>query len=139
MEPDFSLLSSELNLPPGCSLEEFKSAYRRRIAELHPDKSKQGPLSPSDAAALPALISTYDEVNRFYRRYGRMPGAAPRAQPGEPARQGSATPSGFRVAIPRSPSPQENQPAVRTTLRRVLAFVALILLLATWDWLTLRM
>lgn len=136
MKPDFSLLYSELDLPPDCSLEQFQCAYRRRIAELHPDKTGADTSSAEAQAALPALISTYVAVNRFHRRYGRMPGASPRAVAGNGSRRAQPT---SRSRLPISvPAGDESDRPARRTLRIVMLFVALLLLLASWDWLALR-
>lgn len=147
MKPDFSLLYSELDLPPDCSLEEFQCAYRRRIAELHPDKAGIDPPSPEAQAALPALISTYVAVNRFHRRYGRMPGGSPRQSadtrvPDARTLQGNGSPVQFvsRVNLPPGPAPMSDEPerSSRPTIRLVILFIALLVLLASWDWVTLQ-
>lgn len=136
MKPDFSLLYSELHLPPDCSLEEFKRAYRRRIAELHPDRKQGGPPLSEAQAALPALIATYVAVNRFHRRYGRMPGASPRSGAGTGQHPAQPTArSGFPIPVPGDDGTE--RPA-RATWRLVIAFIALLALLASWDWLTFR-
>ena len=76
MKPDLTLLYSELGLKPNCTLAELQLAYRRRISELQPDRT--GRLqSPESTAVLRDLIGLYTTANRFYRRYGRLPGAAP--------------------------------------------------------------
>lgn len=152
MKPDFSLLYSELDLPPDCSLEEFQCAYRRRIAVLHPDKAGIDPPSPEAQAALPALISTYVAVNRFHRRYGRMPGGSPRHVPdtrhftgnhlsgNHLSGNGSApVQPGSRSNLPISaPTGDESEGSSRPTVRLVILFIALLLLLASWDWVTLQ-
>lgn len=144
MKPDFSLLYSELELPPDCSLEQFQSAYRRRIAELHPDRA--GVAAPSQEAqdALPALISTYVAVNRFHRRYGRMPGASPRHIAGAgnelPSRQTTmqmAPRANHSISASTSAS-DESEQSSRPTVKLVVLFLALLLLLASWDWVTLQ-
>jgi hypothetical protein len=133
MKADFSLLYSELHLPPDCSLEEFKCAYRRRIAELHPDRQGSVAPSPEAQATLPALIATYVAVNRFHSRYGRMPGASPRPVAGQGPRAAS---SPSRLPVPVPESDDETQSSGHTG-RLVLVFVAVLLvLLATWDWVT---
>lgn len=133
MKPDFSLLYSELNLPPDCSLEDFKCAYRRRIAELHPDRTGGDPSSPEAQAALPALFSTYVAVTRFHRRYGRMPG-------GLVAVHGSrSVQAASRSSLPISvPAGDESERPARSTVRLVILFIALMVLLATWDWVMFR-
>ena len=147
MKPDFSLLYSELELPPDCSLEQFQSAYRRRIAELHPDKAGHDTRTQEAQDALPALISTYVEVNRFYRRYGRMPGASPRhaASNGPSSRQSTipmaprSTPSiSTSASTPVPPASDESEQSGRPTVKLVILFLALLLLLASWDWVTLQ-
>ena len=147
MKPDFSLLYSELELPPDCSLEHFQCAYRRRIAELHPDKAGHGTRTQEAEDALPALISTYVAVNRFYRRYGRMPGASPRhgARTDPPPRQ-STIPMAPRATHSIStsastsmpPASEESEQSSRPTVKLVILFLALLLLLASWDWVTLQ-
>ena len=153
MKPDFSLLYSELDLPPDCSLEEFQCAYRRRIAELHPDKTGVDPSSPEAQAALPALISTYVAVNRFHRRYGRMPGGSPRQShdtrrdtrpDARPFQGNGASPMQLSSRVNLSSSPQpapmndEPEQTSRPTIRLVILFIALLILLASWDWVTLQ-
>lgn len=141
MEPDFSLLHSELDLPPDCTLEEFNCAYRRRIAELHPDRKGGDPPSSEAQTALPALISTYVAVNRFYRRYGRMPGAASRGSTTAGAGAGT-DPHLLQIAShPHLPATACSDDGVerstRPTWKFVILFIVLLVMLASWDWLTL--
>ncbi|HEU4664105.1 MAG TPA: J domain-containing protein [Dokdonella sp.] len=78
---DFFLLYQQLGLKPGCTPEELKTAYRRRIAELHPDR-RGADADPADAARLQELTAAYGAASAFHRRYGRLPGgthSAPRA------------------------------------------------------------
>lgn len=90
---DFMALYQQLGLAPGCSLDELKTAYRRRVAELHPDRHGA---AATDATALSELTVAYNAASVFHRRYGRLPGAAhpapappqPRAQPAEWASAG---------------------------------------------------
>ncbi len=71
---DFSVLYRELRLTPSASLPDLKLAYRRRVAELHPDRIHD----PDDAALaafeLQRLTRLYDDAMTFERRYGRLPG-----------------------------------------------------------------
>lgn len=143
MEPDLSLMYSELDLPRDCTLEEFKCAYRRRIAELHPDRKGDETASPEAQAALLALIATYVAVNRFHRRHGRMPGASPRASAASRATGGGdsrplsmAPRAGLPVPAPCNDNDTSDR-STRPTWKFVILFVALLVLLASWDWLTL--
>jgi hypothetical protein len=78
---DFFRLYEQLGLKPGCTLEELKVAYRRRVAELHPDR-RGADADPADAVRLQELTAAYNAASAFLRRYGRLPGgthSAPRA------------------------------------------------------------
>src|SRR5262245_52902947 len=74
MKQDFAQLYSELGLRPGCSLVELKRAYRRRVAELHPDRAGMQPPVIERNLALPDLIALYTAAIHFHRQYGRLPG-----------------------------------------------------------------
>ena len=80
MKRDFTQLYSQLGLRPDCTLDEFKRAYRRRIAALHPDKGHTLD-TPETHALLPDLIKLYATATRFHRRHGRLPGARPSLAP----------------------------------------------------------
>jgi len=135
MTPDFPQLYSELDLPADCSLDEFKRAYRRRIAQLHPDRTGTDGGSDAAQAALSELIATYVAVNRFHRRYGRMPGMTPRAVASHPLLSARPVP---RTGLPSIvPSGDGNERSARSSIWLVLLFLALLVLLASWDWLTL--
>lgn len=133
MTPDFSLVYSQLDLPPDCSLEEFRSAYMRRIAELHPDRRGSDPASAEAQATLRELVSTYVAVTRFHRRYGRMPGASPRSS-GNHAYNPMMT--AMRPALQMPVSSGSNDTAEKpskATARLVVIIVVLGLLLAMWE------
>lgn len=139
MEPDFSLMYSDLGLSQDCSLEEFQRAHRRRIAELHPDRKGGEPPSPEAEAELAALIAAHVAVSRFYGRHGRMPGAPPRAGAasggsGDRLRRSAAPRAGLPLSMPAGNEPDRSN---RPTWRLVIVFLALLALLASWDWLTL--
>ncbi len=76
---DFLLLYHELKVTPDCSVDHFKRAYRRRVAELHPDRV-QGKANPAAIARLQTLTRLHDEAMRFHDRHGRLPGASQTAQ-----------------------------------------------------------
>lgn len=146
MKPDFSLVYSQLDLRPDCSLEEFRSAYMRRIAELHPDRSGREPATVEAQATLRELVSTYVAVTRFHRRYGRMPGASPRVSgnhsstsashagasaPGAHNPMMTAMRPALQIAPANDPVPPERHSTV--TLRLIVIIVTLGLLLALWE------
>ena len=132
MKPDLDSIYSELDLQPNCSLEDFQRAYRRRIAELHPDRP--GPTSHENQAALRDLIWVYAMVTRFHRRYGRMPGGYP------PQMRRHAWPGSGQAPDQSQTSHDPDGSDVRrrgATLTLVFLFVALVILLASWSWLTM--
>lgn len=68
---DFGALYQELGVVPDCTPEEFRHAYRRRVARLHPDQGG----SEADAKRLQHVNRLYDDANEFLRAHGRLPGA----------------------------------------------------------------
>lgn len=72
---DFIALYSELGIEPDCSLDGLRMAYRRRVADLHPDRA-----GDSGEDDLKALNLRYAAALEFHRHYGRLPGA-PAAAP----------------------------------------------------------
>lgn len=148
MKPDFSLVYYQLGLRPDCSLEEFRSAYMRRIAELHPDRSGRESGTVEAQAMLRELVSSYAAVNRFHRRHGRMPGATPRVSGNHAATPASAPHGGSPMASAHNPMMTAMRPALQisqtsdpvpperhssVTLRLVVIIVTLGLLLALWE------
>jgi hypothetical protein len=99
---DFLALYQQLGLGPGCRADELKGAYRRRVAELHPDR-RGG--DPAAAERLQELTAAYNAAMRFHRRHGRLPGAAParlRAAAAVPRRHDEAIEparGGLRLAV----------------------------------------
>jgi hypothetical protein len=73
-DTDFLVLYEELGLSPGISdLDAFKQAYRRRVAQLHPDRQAVG---HADTDRLQRLTRLYGAALAFEQRYGRLPAAA---------------------------------------------------------------
>lgn len=139
MKPDLASLYSQLNLRPGCSLEEFQRAYRRRIAELHPDRPGR-PRSAESERTLRQLVALYTTVGRFHRRYGRMPGVRSVAGTAHVTGQAPAIhvahASRMRGDAPHSPFEGSDERPSRATHTLVILFLALLLLVASWSWLT---
>ncbi len=126
MEPDFTQLYSQLNLPPDCSLEEFKRAYRRRISELHPDRRGSMPAPSLETQnVLRELISLYAAAIRFNRRHGRLPGGTMHA----------ATPPRPPVPLRQFPAARSPRPVARHGPAISILLIALLLtLLLSWYW-----
>lgn len=99
--PDFSRLYAQLDLRPDCSLEEFKRAYRKRVAELHPDR--RGNVVPTDddgQLGLPELTSLYGLAMQFRKQHGRLPGGP--AMTTIRSRPASGHPGSTSLQAPRS-------------------------------------
>jgi hypothetical protein len=77
-DTDFVALYDELGLDAECSLADFKQAYRRRVAQLHPDH----PDNSSDISRLQRLNRRYAAAIEFQRAHGRLPGAIRNAPAG---------------------------------------------------------
>ncbi len=74
-DTDFVALYDELGLDAECSMADFKGAYRRRVAKLHPDHFGD----PSTTPRLQRLNRLYAAALEFQRIHGRLPGATHRA------------------------------------------------------------
>jgi len=100
-QTDFIAFYEELGLQPGCTIEELKAAYRRRVWALHPDRPA-GSTVDGDDARLQHLTAAYSAVTRFHRRHGRMPGsAAPTPRGPLPRREPLARPVAIVAPRPR--------------------------------------
>src|SRR3546814_4196936 len=71
-QTDFIVLYRELGVDPDCSVDGLRLAYRRRVADLHPDRG-----GDSDEDELKSLNQRYAAALDFHRHYGRLPGAPP--------------------------------------------------------------
>ena len=94
---DFAALYGELGLSADCPMASLKQAYRRRVRELHPDL----PGASGSVEQLQRLNRLYTAALDFHRRYGRLPGALPRAAASTPPVHAAAFEA---VARPQPPS-----------------------------------
>ncbi|MFC3715272.1 J domain-containing protein [Luteimonas soli] len=92
---DFSQLYSLLGLEPGCSLEELKHAYRKRVAELHPDRHSPKSRDDKQSIQLARLIPLYKDAIHFHEQHGRLPGSVVVETPTVPASRGMASSRAF--------------------------------------------
>jgi hypothetical protein len=120
---DFLELYRQLNLRPGCGLLEFKRAYRRHVALVHPDRLS-GQFDADAAERFQRLTAQYGAAMEFFRRHGRLPGAA-----GAPrfAAVPASRPRMIDTAAPRSSRP---------AMMILLAVVAVCVLLWNVDYLS---
>ncbi len=86
-QTDFMGLYHDLGIGADCSLDALRLAYRRRVAELHPDRAGSG-----HEEELKALNLRYEAVLDFHRLHGRLPGAAPEPAPRPQRRATTAAP-----------------------------------------------
>ena len=94
-DTDFSALYHALGISAACTPEQFRKAYRRRVARLHPDQHGD----EDDVARLQELNRMYDAAMEFLRAHGRLPGSQP---PSPFAAQGPFA-SGGRPHAPAAP------------------------------------
>ncbi|MBW3550802.1 MAG: J domain-containing protein [Proteobacteria bacterium] len=131
MNSDLASLYSQLDLRPGCSFEEFQRAYRRQIAQLHPDRGRTDPGSSDTQARLRNLILLHATVSRFHHRYGRMPGGrSPRISGVLPRRSHQVRHVGHAAAS----HPGSDRRPARFAVG-LLIIGALVAMVAAWNWL----
>lgn len=86
-DTDFAALYGELGITADLTPEQFRQAYRRRVAQLHPDQRG----TDADVARLQELNRLYGAALEFLRTHGRLPGAPVQAVSG--ARPASVAPN----------------------------------------------
>lgn len=124
--PNFAQLYAQLDLQPGCSLDELRHAYRQRMRQLHPDKQSDPEPPASGESLVSDLNSIYASAIRFHKEHGRLPGGRSpvvmhetiEKQPSEPVRRNTIIP-----AVTTEPA-QDQSP----TLRRGPMLLILLLL-----------
>lgn len=121
-QTDFIVLYRELGIEPDCSMDGLRLAYRRRVADLHPDRGGE-----SGEDALKSLNQRYAAALEFHRHYGRLPGA-----PSAPAqrRHDPVVPS-RRMESAIEPG---SEPGTRGPPRVVVYGIVLVAALLVW-WL----
>lgn len=121
---DFFTLYRELGIDPACTPEDFKRAYRRRVAELHPDRSGD---RQAGEEALKNLNLGYAAALEFLRTHGRLPGAPIAASAHAPA---PASASAATRSPPGDEAGAEDDagaaPKRRRRLRLALAVLAIV-------------
>jgi hypothetical protein len=136
MESDFSRLYAQLDLRPDCTLEDFKHAYRKRVAELHPDRQGNGMPHESGTLSLSELTTLYATATRFHRLHGRLPGARSRTRTaptgaGEPASHSSGTQ--LLAVPPDDDRNRENYAGKQRSLFAVLVVLLVVILMLVLD------
>nr|WP_282097573.1 hypothetical protein [Luteibacter sp. SG786] len=116
----------KLRVEPGCSLDEFKRAYRRNVALWHPDRRRGTRADKLAAARLQRLTAQYGAAMDFHRRHGRLPGAP------LPARDAERVPHEPQAVAPPSPRPPQRVQA-RHWYAITLAIAAPLLAWSLWP------
>jgi len=116
---DFVELYRELGLPPDCNQEALTLAYRRLVAELHPDRHGEG----AGTARLRRLNQLYQAAMEFHRIHGHLPGARPASPPPPPV---SAVP------CEAAPAPVQREGRAVRTVSWLVVLSAAAMLLPGW-------
>ena len=121
-QTDFIGLYRELGVEPDCSVDQFRLAYRRRVADLHPDR-----VGASGEDDLKVLNLSYAAALEFHRHYGRLPGAAPVV---------AAARRSERAPVPEEWAEEVHADAmpVRRTSRFLVYGMLVIAALLIWWW-----
>lgn len=96
-DTDFFALYRELGLRADCTIDQLKHAYRRRVGELHPDRTGSAASTPR----LQRLNRLYAAAIEFQRSHDRLPGAQ-RASVRMPS-DGAAPATEEATAVPHAP------------------------------------
>lgn len=123
-QTDFIVLYHELGIEPDCSMDGLRMAYRRRVADLHPDRG-----GAADEDELKSLNRRYAAALEFHRHYGRLPGAPP--APRVRCRAPIDPPRAMDAAVQADPA---LEPEVRRPSRVVVYGIVLVTAVLVW-WL----
>ena len=134
-KPDFAQLYAQLGLHSDCSLEDFKHACRRRIAELHPDRIRAGAVADDNQIPFNEFLALYAKVIRFHHQHGRLPGAAPSPVASAPPPRAMQLPvaMGPEVATADASTPDAGTPSLRNPLFVVLGSAVVLAALSFWG------
>ena len=124
MTSDFTSLYASLGVDPDCDVETLKRLFRRRIAELHPDRGAS--LSEEE------LMLLYLEALRFHRRHGRFPGA--RARGGNTIRLAAIETRMPRQELIAMPAPRGDGASRQQVMAVTLLTLLGLLLLGVGIW-----
>lgn len=116
-ETDFLELYRELGVSPGCCLLDFKRAYRRHVARLHPDRRGDG--QPRVGDQLQQLTAQYSAAMEFQRRHGRLPGAQ-----AEDVRANTPEPTVRSALPPLAPTREPKRGTSKVTILFALSVLA---------------
>lgn len=126
-DTDFLVLYEELGLSPGVSdLDALKHAYRRRVAQLHPDRRSA---DQADTDRLQRLNRLYGAALAFEQRYGRLPAATGGTRRVDSARTEEA-PSPVRASGGHERHVQRRRTLATPRRNRARYYLALVILLA---------
>lgn len=124
---DFSQLYIQLGVEPGCSLEDFRRAYRRRISVLHPDRNAL----PAETDLASELNVLYESALDFHKRFGRLPGAAPSPAAVETAAANRIHPTPAAITRVASPALEDERPS---RYRRLVWLLVILLIIGSMLW-----
>lgn len=140
MATDFGRLYAQVGIGPDCTIDAFKQACRRQIANQHPDR---GASDDTAAMGIEELIAAYEQAVAFHRQHGRLPGA--RASAGAASAMGMGSTLGGNASTgtrpPLNPGPRaRNVPMAddsgrgkRTALFAWIAILVLLLIGGLWE------
>jgi curved DNA-binding protein CbpA len=119
-DTDFVALYQALELDSGCTLDELRQAYRKRVGILHPDRRDANLHATVELQRLNAL---YAAAMEFQRRHGRLPGAL------QSSTTASGSEPGISTAMSQASAEASRTPRkVRANMGLLLAILALLLI-----------